>query len=83
MWKDNRRYSGGWHNGLMEGFGVYVWSSGFIKKYEGEFKQGVKEGKGILCLADGRQYKGVFKQNKLQGEVQEIMPSGRTRLGKP
>lgn len=37
-------------NGLPEGFGIYIWNDG--SKYEGDFKQGLRSGKGIWVSAD-------------------------------
>lgn len=35
--------------------------------YEGEYKQGVKEGKGVLKLGDGTVINGNFVNNELLG----------------
>ena len=56
----------------MEGFGVYTWPSGFTRKYKGGFSKGIKTGKGILILTDGRKYDANFKNNKMHGHAQKL-----------
>ena len=65
----------------MNGSGVYTWPTGQYSKYEGGFLNGVKEGKGKLYVRDGRRYSGEFHKNKMHGEITEIMPSGKKRMG--
>ena len=40
----------------------------FFGKYEGEFKQGKRDGKGAHYYPDGRRYVGEFKQGKRDGK---------------
>ncbi len=55
-------YSGEWKNSLIDGVGVYNWGNG--KRYEGEFFQGKKHGKGIFYLNDELVYDGTWKFDK-------------------
>ena len=36
--------------------------------YEGEFRRGMMEGKGVYTWKDGRVYEGEFKNNKKEGQ---------------
>ena len=45
----------------MEGQGNYTWPNG--KKYEGEWKDGKKDGKGIILYEDGSKMEGVFRDD--------------------
>ncbi len=38
-------YVGGWKKGLRDGIGTYTSSSGWITRYEGEWKNDKKNGK--------------------------------------
>ena len=43
----------------MEGHGIYTWSNG--KKYENEWKDGKKNGEGMMFFKDGECYDGKVK----------------------
>lgn len=81
MWANQRKYEGCWREGMMSGSGVFTWPTGQFCKYEGQFAKGHKEGKGTLYVRDGRRYSGNFHNNLMDGEVYEVMPSGRRRKG--
>jgi len=50
----------------MHGWGVETWSNGLV--YEGYFRQGLKQPRGVLRFADGDVYEGDFKENKISGK---------------
>ena len=50
----------------MNGYGKYTYSNGQI--YEGNYKDGVKEGLGKLIYPNNKIYEGEFKNGKPQGE---------------
>ncbi|XP_026194378.1 uncharacterized protein LOC34618548 [Cyclospora cayetanensis] len=83
VWANKCKYDGAWKEGLMNGSGVYTWPGGQYSKYEGGFQDGLREGKGKLHVRDGRRYSGEFHRNKMHGQLFEIMPSGKKRVGKP
>jgi len=59
-------YAGQWVNDLQHGFGVETWEEGC--KYEGEFKDGQKDGLGIYRWADGGSaYHGRWRGNNISG----------------
>lgn len=49
----------------MEGRGEEIWSDG--KRYEGDFKNGKKDGEGTFEWANGNKYIGSWKNNKQNG----------------
>ena len=50
----------------FHGNGKYVYKNGDI--YEGEWKNGKKEGKGTLCYSNGDKYEGEWKRGKREGK---------------
>ena len=46
----------------MDGKGKYIWKEGEI--YEGEYRNGIKEGYGIFKWNNGKFYKGSFINGK-------------------
>ena len=46
----------------MEGQGNYTWPNG--KKYEGEWKDGKNDGKGVILYEDGSKMEGVFRDDR-------------------
>lgn len=51
------------------------------KIYEGEFRMGNMEGKGIEAWNDGRKYDGDFKNGKKDGEGTFEWPNGNKYIG--
>lgn len=52
--------------GKMHGKGVFTYSNG--DKYEGCYKEGVKQGKGIFTWADGMCYEGSYENDMRSGK---------------
>ena len=63
-------YKGGFRNGKMHGFGVYVVIQKHHRgnKYVGEFVDGEKDGIGTYTYANGDLYVGLFRANKRNGK---------------
>ena len=61
-------YSGDFKNNMKDGFGEEKYLDGSI--YIGQFKQGMKTGKGNLILGGGKNYgySGMFKDDKIWGK---------------
>ncbi len=53
------------HGNCKNGYGVYVSHSGM--KYEGEWENGKRHGKGTLTYPDGSKYDGEWKDNRMHG----------------
>jgi hypothetical protein len=51
------------------------------KVYEGEFRFGKMEGRGVETWADGRRYEGDFKGGKKDGEGTFYWPNGSKYIG--
>ena len=59
---------------LIDGFDSYTWPDG--SKYEGEWKNGEKNGHGIYTWVDGKKYVGHFKNGKRNGHGVYSEPDG-------
>eukprot|EP00123_Amoebidium_parasiticum_P021070 comp61068_c0_seq1/m.47883 comp61068_c0_seq1/g.47883 ORF comp61068_c0_seq1/g.47883 comp61068_c0_seq1/m.47883 type:complete len:373 (-) comp61068_c0_seq1:58-1176(-) len=57
-------YVGDLLNGRREGFGTLKTAKGV---YEGEWKDGAREGSGYLCMNNGAKYEGEFKEGRFHG----------------
>ena len=49
----------------MEGKGIEKWNDG--RRYEGDFKNGKKDGEGKFEWANGSKYVGSWKDDKMHG----------------
>ena len=58
-WPDGTSYTGEWQGDEFNGKGTYRESDGTV--YQGQFKDGVPEGEGLLAKA-GVNFHGVFKE---------------------
>jgi len=70
-------YVGGWKNDKREGYGTLTWDDGFIN-YQGEFKNGVPDGRGITYDMGNKVYDGEWKNGKKDGKGTFI---SRTEVG--
>lgn len=63
-------YEGKWLNDKFSGQGILynIFSEELWVRYEGEFLEGVKNGKGILVMKNGKNQVGNFKNNKFLGQ---------------
>ena len=52
----------------------YIWSNG--DKYEGEFVDGIRQGRGVLITTDGDRYEGEWRDSQLNGNVKYIKCNG-------
>ncbi|KAJ8020140.1 Alsin [Holothuria leucospilota] len=70
-WPDGRKYSGHLVNGLQNGFGWSIEptadSGSKTKVYQGQWKDGKREGRGFLRYPNGDVYLGYFKDNQCSG----------------
>ena len=57
--------------------GLFTWSDG--RKYEGEYVDDKKEGKGTFTWPDGRKYIGGWKNGKQHGNGDYIDKKGNIR----
>ncbi|MAP01856.1 MAG: hypothetical protein CMD01_03455 [Flavobacteriales bacterium] len=48
----------------VNGFGIYSWAD----KYEGEWTDGKRNGKGTMHWSDGTKYQGQWKEDKRHGQ---------------
>ena len=71
-------YKGDFVNGLRHGFGKDYRTN---SRYEGEFKEDKKCGKGQIMFLSGDEYKGEFKDNKFNGYGRYIWKNGEEYIG--
>lgn len=63
----------------MHGKGLFSWPDG--RKYNGEYRDDLKEGYGEFEWADGRKFEGGWKSGKQYGEGVYIDEGGRRKRG--
>ncbi|XP_063292794.1 MORN repeat-containing protein 1 [Pelobates fuscus] len=79
--KASRHYVGEVKTQLRHGYGVYVYANSFFR-YEGEWKNGKKHGRGKFLLKDGSYYEGEFVDGEMTGNgLQYWASSGNTYSG--
>jgi hypothetical protein len=61
------------------GKGTYIYANGFT--YEGNFVNGLREGRGMLKGTDGSWYDGMWKLDKFQGQGTYVWPNGAKYTG--
>ena len=65
---------------VIEGKGKYIWEDGDY--YIGEFKDGLKNGKGTSYYSNGKiKYEGNFLNNKFEGKGKYIFENGDYQIG--
>ena len=70
------RFQGEFEKNLFHGYGVQSWAPYLDenfrqiigKRYEGDYKFGLKHGKGIFLLGTGDIYTGMFERDLFHGE---------------
>lgn len=62
------------------GYGVYVRHSGI--KYEGEWKNGLRHGRGTLAYPDNYTYVGEWENNRMHGQGIKTFSNGSRYEGK-
>lgn len=79
VWRESgRERAGVWRDGKLEGFGVETAGN---EKYEGEMRNGLRHGRGVLLQADKTRFQGMFADGKRDGYGVETRADGTTRSG--
>ncbi|CAG9784329.1 unnamed protein product [Diatraea saccharalis] len=86
IWPNHDFYSGEWKNGVMSGYGMYIWDTYYnnslslpsLCAYRGTWLKGQRNGYGVLNLGlgMGSYYKGEFKNNKKHGVGRFVSNNG-------
>ena len=63
---DGSLYKGYWENDQISKYGTFIEPKG--NYYQGEFRGGVSEGKGVLYIKDKMKYTGEFKRTTYRTE---------------
>ncbi|KAM8904610.1 alsin isoform 2-T2 [Spinachia spinachia] len=83
-WPDGRMYTGGFKNGLEDGFGEFVASNKTLNKndqYLGHWKEGKMHGLGTYSYASGEVYDGSFQDSMRHGHG--MLRSGKLNSSSP
>ena len=70
-WNNGDKYEGDFINGIINGNGIILYNKNDEckrKEYDGEWKDGKKEGKGIMYWNNGERYEGDWKNDKIEGK---------------
>jgi hypothetical protein len=83
IYENSDRYVGGFFNNKRHFSGTYFFVEGKSKgdRYEGEFKEGYFDGKGIYYFSNGRRDEGEFKVGEFHGQGIQRHPSGESHEG--
>jgi len=80
-WITGEVYIGDWKDNEKDGFGIQ-YNNNKNKEYEGNFKNGFFEGKGVYYYNNGYRYEGDWKNNKREGDGIMCYQSGGKSMGK-
>jgi hypothetical protein len=75
-WRRGDRYSGGFEDDYMSGWGVYVWGAKSLfagDRYEGELAKDKRNGYGVYTWASGDSYAGPWKDDAVSGRATPMM----------
>jgi formylglycine-generating enzyme required for sulfatase activity len=64
---------------MKKDYRVHVWENG--DRYEGEWKDGQREGQGVMVFANGDRYEGEWKGDEMEGQGIYIFASGNRYQG--
>jgi hypothetical protein len=80
VWDNGNSYRGGWQNDRQHGFGVYEFvTTG--EHFEGEFRNGRRNGPGVQAYRSGERYVGDFQNGKRGGLGTFYWPDGTYYVG--
>ncbi len=77
-------YIGQWHNGRPDGAGFFIYSPDDPQqegRYEGQVKDGKRDGSGEMFFPDGSRYRGEFKDDRYEGYGVFSFPDGSSYEG--
>jgi hypothetical protein len=67
--------------GMCHGSGAASWATGPIKTYDGQWKEGMRHGQGIVKWGNGNRYEGHYKENWRHGRGVYKWSDGRRYEG--
>lgn len=86
-WKNRGElYEGEWEDNNLNGYGTYLWFEQnrkiniLVNRYQGEFKNGKRNGKGCFYYADGSVYIGEWFENSKDGFAILIQDDGNIEV---
>jgi hypothetical protein len=77
-------WTGGCEDGKLSGRGVFIWYVNGVAsdgRYEGEIREGMKHGQGIITWPNGNRYEGEFRNGKKHGRGIQTWANGNRHEG--
>merc|ERR1711988_224140 len=84
VYKNGNKYIGMWRNNVRDGHGeyyVHIGNGELVKRYSGEWVDGMRHGKGMLYGKGGELYDGDWANNSRHGEGKQVYSNGDTYEG--
>ena len=78
--EQGEKYEGTWKESQRHGLGRQFYKDGNIK-YEGQFRNGGKEGNGIYYFRNGNRFEGEFRNNLMNGRGTYFYANGDVFVG--
>lgn len=80
---DSVSWTGGCRNGLAQGQGVLQWfmDGKPASRFEGDYRDGLLDGKGVYIFANGARYEGEYRDDLRHGRGLLIEPDGTSYDG--
>ena len=75
----NQPKKGNLYGDCLSNSGIFRWDNGSL--YDGQWKNGNREGFGIYIWADGGVYDGLFSQNQIDIHGTMVWPNGNIYIG--
>ncbi|AGO82686.1 Morn repeat domain containing protein [Pandoravirus dulcis] len=72
-------YEGDWVDGVICGYGIYVWANGV--RYEGKYKDNNSDGYGVQTWPNGARYAGERRNGLRHGHGVQTWPCGDRYVG--
>lgn len=80
VYSNGTQYYGLFANGVpVDGRGIMVFDSG--NRYDGEYRNGERQGCGTFTFANGRRYVGQFERDQFSGQGEWILENGDRYIG--
>lgn len=83
----NEKYYGNWELNKQNGKGTHIWleqkgEGKYLRnRYEGEWKDGLRQGQGVFYYANGAQYIGEWQKNLKEGYAVFVQDNGEVQKG--
>ena len=79
-WATGNQYNGQWNNNQIDGIGTFKWGDG-LRKYDGNYVDGLQHGYGVYTCEDQGQYQGMWVNGQQHGKGKYVFPNGKVEIG--